>query len=155
MPQLEALCSGPNAEFEALHSRPLERRPDVATSLGAYAKAVEAPAKAGPLGLPVFAAKTKLHAKPPPTSRPAAVAVKAAPPGPYAPSRLTDGRINELNKSEKRAGHASHTQRYHRSADYRHGCEASGTPEWLQWADSTCAPEDGSDSGVTLCYHGK
>ena len=35
MPHLEALCSGPNSELTAVHSRPLARRPDAGCHLRA------------------------------------------------------------------------------------------------------------------------
>ena len=60
-------------------------------------------------------------------------------------SAFSDTRLQILNRTCKRAGYPSHTDRYIKDPLYRASCELNGIPKWLQWSDGSWVREDGAD----------
>ena len=59
--------------------------------------------------------------------------------------RITDTRSKQFNRTCRRAGFLSHTDRYKRDLEYRATCEQNGTPEWLQRSNGSWVRQDGTD----------
>ena len=59
--------------------------------------------------------------------------------------RFSDTRIQKLNRTCKRAGYLSHTDRHIKDPLYRAHCELNGITKWLQWPDGSWVREDGAD----------
>ena len=68
------------------------------------------------------------------------------PAGAIAEARPTDHTIMVMNRGARRAKNLSHTDRWERDPQYVVNCQAHGYRKWLQWADGSWVPKDGSDN---------